>query len=200
MPVFAPVVAPAILAPVGAPVVPPAVPAPVMHAPNPPVFAGGPDHNVPSTRRRATRKAYARIDTQVLMPIPQLPFANDYNLSDLVQFASLRGAVASLRVACDDLHPYLWTRGWEKRLEWHVLSAVRSTAPQVSTLKSIMTEAIAQGGHLQDEGRRGPDVLQHVIRFLCRGLSRATPAAVMQVLQNMVVPPGTPFSGFICRK
>ena len=36
--------------------------------------------------------------------------------------------------------------------------------------------------------------LQHIIRSLCRGLSRATPAAVMQALQNLVAPVETPFS------
>ena len=44
-------------------VVGPAVPAPaapVKHAPNNPVFNDGPDHDVPSPRRRAaTQKAYA---------------------------------------------------------------------------------------------------------------------------------------------
>ena len=35
-------------------------------------------------RRRiaATRKAYARMDTDFLMPIPQLSFANNHNVSD----------------------------------------------------------------------------------------------------------------------
>lgn len=35
----------------------------------------------------------------------------------------------------------------------------------------MITEAFAQGGRLHDEGRRGPDVIQHVIRELVpRGL------------------------------
>ena len=61
----------------------------------------------------------------------------------------------------------------------------------------MIADAFAQGSRLQDEGRRGPDVLQHIIRSLCRGLSRATPAAVMQALQNLVVPVGTPFSVYL---
>ena len=61
----------------------------------------------------------------------------------------------------------------------------------------MIADAFARGSHLQAEGRRGPDVLQHIIRSLCRGLSRATPAAVMQALQNMVVPVGTPFSVYL---
>ena len=184
--VSTPVLAPTAPTPVLAPVVPtpivaPAVPAPVAQSHSLPGFAGGPDHDVPSPRRRAaTRKAYERMETGVLRSIPQLPFANDHNVSDLMQFTSaLRDAVASLRVACDAPHPYLWTRGWEKYLERHVMRAVRSTTSQASTLTSMITEAFAQGGRLQDEGWHGPDVLQHAVRFLCRGLSRATPAAVM---------------------
>ena len=61
----------------------------------------------------------------------------------------------------------------------------------------MIADSFAQGRRLQDEGRRGPDVLQHIIRYLCRGLSRATPAAVMQALQNLVVPVGTPFSVYL---
>ena len=135
-----------------------------------------------------------RMDTGVLMPIPQLPFANDRNVSNLVEFTSaVRDVVASLRVAYDDPHSYLWTRGWEKCLERHVLRAVRSTAPQASTLKPMITEAFAQGGFFRDEGRHGSDVLQHAIRFLCLGLRRATPAAVMQALQQIVSTPGYTF-------
>ena len=61
----------------------------------------------------------------------------------------------------------------------------------------MIADAFARGSHLQAEGRRGPDVLQHIIRSLCRGLSRAIPAAVMQALQNLVVPVGTPFSVYL---
>ena len=86
----------------------------------------------------------------------------------------LRDTVSSRRVARDDPHPFL---SREKCLKRHHLRAVRSTAPQASTLKSMITEACAQGGRLQDEGRHGPDVLQHVIRFLGRGLSKAAPVA-----------------------
>ena len=60
----------------------------------------------------------------------------------------------------------------------------------------MVGEAFAQGGRLQEAGQHGPTVLQHIIRSLCRGLSRATPAAVMQALQNLVVPAGTPFSTY----
>ena len=117
---------------------------------------------------------------------------------ELVQFTSaLRDAVSSLRVACDDLHPYLWTKGWEKWLERHVLRAVRLASPQASSIKSMIAGAFAQGGRLQEEGRHGPDILQHTIRSLCRSLSRATPAAVMRALQNVVVPVGTPFSAYL---
>ena len=61
----------------------------------------------------------------------------------------------------------------------------------------MIADAFAQGRRLEAEGRRGPDVLQHIIRSLCRGLSRATPAAFMQALQNLVVPVGAPFSVYL---
>ena len=131
------------------------------------------------------------MDTSVLMPIPPLQFATDHNVSELVQFTSAsRDAVSALRIACDDPHPYLWTRGWEKCLERHILRAVRPTSPEAPSIKSMIADAFAQGSRLQAKGRRGPDVLQHIFRSLCRGLSRATPTAVMQALQNLVVPVG----------
>ena len=84
--------------------------------------------------------------------------------------------------------------GLGKCLERHVLRAVRLTSPQAPSIKSMIADAFAQGSRLQAKGRRGPDVLQHITLSLCRGLSRATPAAVIQALQNLVVPVGTPFS------
>ena len=132
------------------------------------------------------------------MPIPFLPFASEHNVSELVQFTSaLRDAASSLRLACDDPHPVLLTRGWEKSLERHTLRAVRAASPQAPSLKAMVSAAFKQGGRLQDEGHSGPDVLQYVIRTLCRGLSKATPAAVMQALQNLVVPAGTPFCTYL---
>ena len=61
----------------------------------------------------------------------------------------------------------------------------------------MIADAFAQGVRLQAEGRRGPDVLQLIIRSLCRRRGRATPAAVMQALQNLVVSVGTPFSVYL---
>ena len=120
---------------------------------------------------------------------------DSHNVSELVQFTSaMRDAASSLRIACDDPHPIEWIRGWDKCLERHVMRAVRSASPQAPALKAMISGAFKQAGRLQDEGLHGPEVLQHVIRTLCRGLSRATPAAVMQALQNLVVPAGTLFS------
>ena len=210
--VMGPRVAPVVAAPVDpspAPVqpadtlvVPPLALAPVLDPPlvtNPPTArVGAQGHDMSTNRRNATQRAYARLDTGVLMPFPHLPFASDHNVSELVQFTSaLRDAASSLRVACDDPHPYLWTKGWETCLERHVLRAVRSASPQAPVVKSMIAEAFSQGERLQKEDRLGPDILQHVIRCLCRGLSRATPAAVMQALQNLVVPVGTPFSSYL---
>lgn len=163
----------------------------------PPVVNRAPIPDIPSPRRSsATRKTYARSDTNVLMPISPISFAADHNASDLVQFTSaLRDAVSSQGVACGDTH--LSTDCWEKCLERHVLRAVRSNSPQASSFKSMIGEAFAQRGRLQDAGQHGPTVVQHIIRSLCRGLSRATPAAVMQTLQNLVVSMGTPFSTYL---
>ena len=61
----------------------------------------------------------------------------------------------------------------------------------------MIADAFAQGRRLEAEGRRGPDVLQHIVRSLCCGLSRATPAAVMQALQSLAVPVRTPFSEYV---
>ena len=82
----------------------------------PPVVQTQPDDDLPSLEQRtATRKAYACMDTRVLMPIPPIPFSSTNNVSDLVQLTlALRDAVSSLRLACDDFHPLSWTEGWEK--------------------------------------------------------------------------------------
>ena len=181
----------AFVAPLGAGSAPPAPEVQSVVYASDPIPNKLPDEPSPRSRA-ATQKAYARIDSSVLMPIRQLPFATDHNVAELVQFTSaLRDAVSSLRTACDDPRPYVWTRGWEKCLERHVLRAVRPTSPQAPSVKSMIVDAFVQGSRLQAEGRRGPDVLQHIIRSLCRGLGRATPAAVMQALQNLVVPVGT---------
>ena len=81
-----------------------------------------------------------------------------------------------------------------KCLEQHVLRALRPTSPQAPSIKSMIADAFAQGSRLDAEGGPRPDVLQHIFRSLCCGLRRATPAAVMQALQNLVAPVETPFS------
>ena len=82
----------------------------------PPVVQNQLNDDLPSLEHRtATRKAYAPMDTRVLMPIPPIPFSYTKNVFDLVQFTlALRDAVSSLRLACDDFHPRSWTKGWEK--------------------------------------------------------------------------------------
>ena len=110
------------------------VPDPSLVTNPPPVSVGAQGHDMSASRRNATQRAYARLDT-VLMPVPHLPFASDHNVSELVQFTSaLRDAASSLRVVCDDSHPHLWTKGWEKCLERHVLRAVRSASPQAPAI------------------------------------------------------------------
>lgn len=60
-------------------------------------------------------------------------------------------------------------------------------------MKTLVADAFAQGGKLLDEGKRGPEAFDLILRILCRGL-KASPAAILQTLQNQVVAPGTPFS------
>ena len=140
----------------------------------------------------------ARLDTSVLIAVPNIPFSSDHNVSDLVHFTSaLRNAVESVRVACDDTHSIAWTRGWEKVLERHILRSVRTASPQAPQMKTLVVNAFAQGGKLLDDGAGGPDAFDLILRILCRGLSRASPAAVMQTLQFSVVAPSTPFSTYL---
>ena len=203
MPIAPPAVAPAVAvsavaSAVAVPAVAPAVAvtavAPVVQpVPNPLI------DDVPSPRRRAEiGRLYARFDTRVLMPVPLIPFTHDHNGTDLVHFTTaINDAVISLRVACEDSHPVLWTPGWEMCLQRHILRSIRTNAPQVSDVRSLVTQAFKDGIRLQKEGQIGPDVLQYIVRTLCRGLSKSTPAAVMQALQNLVVPAGTPFSKYV---
>ena len=111
-----------------------------------------------TNRWNANQRAYARLDTGVLMPILHWPFASDLNVSILLQFTSaLRDAASTLRLACDDVHPYIWTKGWEKCLERHVLRAVRSASPHAPAIKSMIVDAFSQGERLQKEDRLGPE-------------------------------------------
>ena len=61
-------------------------------------------------------------------------------------------------------------------------------------MTTLVTDAFAQSGKLLDAGQNVQEVFDHILRALCRGLSRASPATVMQALQNLVVPHRTPFS------
>lgn len=194
VPIAPPAVAPAVAVPAVAPAVAVTAVAPVVQpVPNPLI------DDVPSPRRRAEiGRLYARFDTRVLMPVPLIPFTHDHNGTDLVHFTTaINDAVISLRVACEDSHPVLWTPGWEMCLQRHILRSIRTNAPQVSDVRSLVTQAFKDGIRLQKEGQIGPDVLQYIVRTLCRGLSKSTPAAVMQALQNLVVPAGTPFSKYV---
>ena len=129
-------------------VVPPLAPTPAIDPPlvtnTPTARIGAQGHDMSTDRRNATQRAYARLDTGVLMPIPHLPFASDHNVSELVQFTSaLRDAASSPRLACDDPHPYIWTTGWEKCLERHVLRCSFRFAP-------------GTGDQIDDRGRLFP--------------------------------------------
>lgn len=60
----------------------------------------------------------------------------------------------------------------------------------------MVADSFRQGVRSLDAGKAGPDAFECIISALCRGPSRATPAAVMQFLQNFVVDEPTKFSDF----
>ena len=51
-------------------------------------------------------------------------------------------------------------------------------------MKTLVTDAFTQGGKVLDAGQNGQEVFDHILRALCRGLSRGSQATVMQALQN----------------
>ena len=172
-------------------VVHPAVPAPALATADVPILtppiAMDRAFDILSPKQQvAIRRAYARMDSNVPMPIPVLPFASEHYVSELVEFTSaLRDAASSLRLDCDDPHPSEWTSGLNNNLERHTMRAGCVASPQAPSLKTIISAAFEQGGRVQDdEGPPRPDALQYVIRALYRGLNKATPAAMMQALQT----------------
>ena len=114
------------------------------------------------------------VESDTAVPVSRAP--PTHAASDSEMLVALRDAASSLRIACDDPHPYGRGAG-EKCLERHVLLAVRLISPQAPSIRSMIVDAFAQGSRpcyvLQQ-------VLQHIIRSLCHGLSLATPDAVMQ--------------------
>ena len=148
-----------------------------------------------ATKTQSIKRAYARFDTNVLIALHGILFSSDHNVPELVHFTSaLQNVVESLRVSCDDTESVAWTRGSEKVLERHVLRSMSASCAQAAPMKTLVTYAFAQGGKLLDAGQNSQEVFDHILRALCRGSSRASPATVMQALQNLVVPHGTPFS------
>ena len=71
--------------------------------------------------------------------------------------------------------------------------AVRVSFARMPAVKTTVANTVAQGSKLLEDGCCGLDAIDHILRSLCRGLRKANPAAVMQTLQNLVVPQGTPF-------
>lgn len=89
------------------------------------------------------------------------------------------------------------TRGWEKVLEHHVLKSVRLSCPWAPAVKSLIANACTQDGELLEGGRSGQDAFDTIFGALCQGLCKASSAAVMQTLQNLLVPQGTMFSVYL---
>ena len=84
--------------------------------------------------------------------------------------SALRNVIESARVACDDTESVAWTRGWEKGLERHVLRSVRASSAQAAPMKTLVTDAFAQGSKLLDAGQNSQGVFKYISRALYRGL------------------------------
>ena len=141
--------------------------------------------------RQVIQRAFARLATRILITVPPLPFALD-DVPDLVPLTpALSKSVDLARVACDDTHTADWTRGWEKVLERQVLCSVSASCPQAEGVKTMVVGAFVQGGKLLDAGQSGQTAFDHILRALCRGLSEASPAAVMQGVKFIFTPEHT---------
>lgn len=145
----------------------------------------------------AVAKACACMSTPVFLPVTSLPFDANYKAADRVQFTcALRDSVAinSMRAV---IHIIFSWYGIGR----HVLNDMCRVLSVILTLwplnKRHEANSFAQRGRMLNERQRGPVVLEHIIRALCRGLSTVAPALIMQALQNRTVEAGTPFSSFV---
>lgn len=68
-----------------------------------------------------------------------------------------------------------------------------STAKETSEPESARQRNFRE---FRDPGVEGPEAFCYIARVPCRGLSRATRAAVMQSLQHLVVAVGVPFAAY----
>lgn len=105
--------------------------------------------------------------------------------------------VEALCEACDDSDPVQWTTTWDHCFVRHILRAVRATPPMSSHVRTLATDAFYQGRRRMDAGLEGPEAFDYIVCELRRGLSRATPAAVMQPLRNLVATVGAPFATYL---
>ena len=141
--------------------------------------------------RQVIQRAFARLATRILITVPPLPFALGH-VPDLVHLTpALRKSVDLARVACGDTHTADWTRGWEKVLERQVLRSVRASCPQAAGVKTMVVGVFVQGGKLLDAEQSGQTAFDHILRAFCRGLSEASPAAVMQGVKFIFTPEHT---------
>lgn len=88
----------------------------------------------------------------------------------------------------------MWTRGWEKALEIHILKSVRVSGPQSSEVKNLVTDAFIQGKKLSENNKGEPAAFEHIMHTARALLFTSDFAsAVMQTLQDFVVDPATTF-------
>ena len=126
---------------------------------------------------QSIKRAYARYDTNVWIPLPGIPFSSNRNVPEHVHFTrALRNAFESVRVACDGNETDAWTRGCDNVLERRVLRSVRVYSAKAAPMKIMVTDAFAQGGKLLNAGQNGQEVFDHILRALRMGLRRASPA------------------------
>lgn len=78
-----------------------------------------------------------------------------------------------------------------------------AASPQALRTRTQVVDAFSQGGSVLNDGEAkenlaaAPVGLEHIVWTLCRVFSRATAAAVLQKLQNIVMPAGTQVAGFV---
>ena len=64
-------------------------------------------------------------------------------------------------------------------MERHVLKSVRVSSPQAPAVKTLVATAFAQDSNLMEDGCCGQDAFDHILRELCKGSNKASPAAVI---------------------
>lgn len=146
----------------------------------------------------ATQKL-STMSTKNLVVLPALPLHDADDMVELIQLTSaVKGSVEQIlgSIGVDFASP-VWTRGWESVLKRRLLSSVRRNHPTSASVKQVIGAAVTACQKALDAGASGAEALDGVLRALSAGLSSATPASVLQKLQNFSVSVGTTFKVFL---